>query len=498
MQRLTLLFLAMLVHAAAICPRDAHAADVRRPNVVWILNDDQSRHYGCYGEPLVNTPTVDRLAAEGVKFTKATTTAPVCSPARSALITGMYQTSIGAHHHRSGRGKERIPLPAGVKMIPELFQEAGYYTSLGSIGHVKAEGQKKEGGFGKSDYNFDWDPSVYDGNEWSGRKPDQPFFAQIMFGGGKARDQARASKDIPHVRADDITLPPYYPRHPVILEDWAAYLDTFTLMDRQTAAVLERLKSEGVLDNTIIFFWTDHGVSHARGKQFCYDEGIMIPLIVWAPGRVEAGTLRDDLVSHIDIAASSLEFAGIPIPANMQGRPLFGPQAQPRESVVTARDRCDETCDRIRSVRTQEFKYIRNGYPERPRLQPNNYKDGKEILQALREWREMGKLSPTQELLLFSPKRAPEELYDLAADPWELNNVAGKPEYQAQLSELRNTLDRWIAETGDRGQQVEPMSMYDSDMAVYRKEKTAKKGSERASTLEKNIALMKQWWAEGK
>jgi arylsulfatase A-like enzyme len=383
-----------------------------------------------------------------------------------------------------------------VKLIPQLFQEAGYYTSLGSIGHVTGAGKEK--GFGKSDYNFEWDESTYNGNDWSGRAEGQPFFAQVMLSGGKARGQASKAKDIPHVRPDDVSLPPYYPRHPVIVDDWADYLDTSTLTDRQVAAVLARLTSDGVLENTVLFFLSDHGVSHARGKQFLYDEGVMIPLIVCAPGRVDAGTVRSDPVLHIDIAATSLEFAGIPLPAGLHSRPLFGPKAVPRQYTISARDRCDETYDRIRCVRTPQFKYIRNGYPDRPHLQPNNYKDGKEILQALREWHVMGKLSSSQELLLFSPTRAAEELYDLAADPWEMNNVAARPEYQAQLSELRGLLDEWIAGTGDRGQLVEPMATYDSDMDVYRSEKKAKKGDDTLSTLNANIEQMKQWWAEGK
>ncbi|MGD8240606.1 MAG: sulfatase, partial [Armatimonadota bacterium] len=404
-------FLAAAGALAAGVGSRARGPGPKRPNIIWIITEDQSRHYGCYGEPLVNTPRIDRLADDGAKFTNAMVTCPVCSPSRSALITGMYQTTIGAHHHRSGRGTERIQLPDHVKLIPEYFQEAGYYTCLGHFGHVT--GGAKRGGLGKSDYNFEWDQSVYDGNEWSGRSEGQPFFAQIMLGGGKSRGQARRSKDIPHVKPEDVVLPPYYPRHPVILEDWAAYLDTFSLMDHQVGRILERLEREGIVDDTVIFFLTDHGVSHARGKQFLYDEGIMVPLIVSAPGRIEPGTVRDDPVAHIDMAAASLHFAGIPIPQHLEARPLFSPDHEPREYVVSARDRCDETYDRIRGVRTRGFKYIRNGYPLRPHLQPCVYKDEKPIYKALREWQTAGKLDAVQERLLFAPRRAEEELYDL-------------------------------------------------------------------------------------
>jgi arylsulfatase A-like enzyme len=172
-------------------------ADDARPNIIWIVVEDQSRHYGCYGEPLVDTPTIDRLASEGVRFTNAAVTGPICSICRSALITGMYQTSIGAHHHRSGRGEQKIFLPEHVKLIPHYFQQAGYYTSLGYLGHINDPAKaRKKAGLGKSDYNFQWDESVYDGAEWSGRAPGQSFFAQIMLGGGKSRKQARSSDAI--------------------------------------------------------------------------------------------------------------------------------------------------------------------------------------------------------------------------------------------------------------------------------------------------------------
>ncbi|MDP6444514.1 MAG: sulfatase, partial [Pirellulaceae bacterium] len=453
--RASILTLVLCTAAAAVVRADD------RPNVLWIVAEDQSRHYGCYGEELVDTPRVDRLAQEGVRFTNAFVTAPVCSTCRSALVTGMYQTSIGAHHHRSGRGEQKIRLPEHVKLIPQLMQEAGFFTSLGAIGHVTGKGRK--GKLGKSDYNFEWNPSVYDGGDWSQRKQGQPFFAQVMIGGGKSRSAARNNKQIPHVAVSKVELPPYYPNHPAIREDWAAYLDTFTLMDRQLGQILDRLESENELDKTVIFFLTDHGVSHARGKQYCYDEGMMVPLIVRAPGRVAAGKLRTDLAAHIDIAASTLYFANVEIPDYMQSRPLFGPAAKPREFGVSARDRCDETYDRIRAVRTKKYKYIRNGFPTRPHLQPCVYKDQKEIYKALRGWRADGKLNELQQRLLFSPRRAAEELYDLEKDPWETNNLAQSPDHANQLKHLRETLDHWIAETNDRGQRVEALARYESD-----------------------------------
>jgi arylsulfatase A-like enzyme len=411
----------------------------------------------------------------------------------------MYQTSIGAHHHRSGRGEAKIQKPDHIKLIPELFHKAGYYTCLGSSVHGAGRASPKyKNRLGKSDYNFEWNRSVFDSAEWSGRKKGQPFFAKICLNGGKARSQARASKHIPHVDASKVVLPPYYPRHPIVLEDWAAYLDTFSLMDFQVGQIIDRLKKEGEFENTSIFFITDHGVSHARGKQFCYDEGMMIPFFVHAPNRVKGGTVRKDPVLHIDLAATSLYFAGIEIPKYMEARTLFGRNFTKREFAVSARDRCDETYDRIRAVRSLEYKYIRNGYPERPHLQPCAYKDNKEIYIAIRDWGEKGKLNDLQQKLLLSSTRAKEELYDLRNDPWELNNLADDPDHSKTLQEMRKTLNRWTRDTGDLGQNVEPMKMYDSDMKVYLNGLANMGKADRLEEIKSNIAQMKKWWQEGK
>ena len=257
--------------------------------------------------------------------------------------------------------------------------------------------------------------ALYDGPDWSGRKPGQPFFSQIQLRGGKLRnipgwyDQVEAElNDL--VTADQVSLPPYYPDDSVFREDWAQYLNSVQYTDKEVERILQRLKKEELLDNTIIFFITDHGISQARGKQFVYDEGTKIPFVVWAPGRIESGTTREELISHIDMAATSLSFAGIDIPEYMQAKPLFGPQAQPRDYVVSARDRCDETVDRIRSVRKGNYKYIRNFYPKRHYLQPCIYKDHKPFMKALRRLYSENKLNDVQSLHL-AETRPEEELY---------------------------------------------------------------------------------------
>lgn len=481
-----------------LAPALLSAAD--RPNVLWFVIDDMSAHFGSYGEKTVATPNVDRLAHEGTRFKHAFVTAPVCSPVRSALITGMYQTSIGAHHHRSGRGELKLELPAGVVPVPALLQDAGYYTCIGSGLPGETEPGKKNGkaanALGKTDYNFEWDPKIYHSADWSGRKPGQPFFMQVQLHGGKLRGgttesarqlQRRARAELGSAtRPEDVTLPPYYPRDPVLLEDWAAYLDTVRLTDRHIGAVLARLEAEGLLDHTLIVLMTDNGISHARGKQFLYNEGTHTPLIVRGPG-IARGATRDDLVEHIDLAALTLAAAGVVKPAAMQGRDILAPDYQPRTAVFAARDRCDETVERLHSVRTPQFLYFRNFHPQRPLLQPNAYKDGKSIIQQLRRLHTDGTLDPLAEKLLFSPTREPEELYDWKSDPWQLHNLAGDPAHRATLEKLRATLDAWIRDTKDQGPESE--ARYDSDMKPY-----VNRGN---PEVEQNIQLMKRWAREG-
>jgi len=494
---LTALFLAPLTALLAA----ETSRSTQPPNVLWFVVDDMSANFSCYGETLIQTPHVDRLAREGTRFAKAFVTAPVCSPCRSALITGMYQTSIGAHHHRSGRGVEKIRLPDGVTPVPAIFQKAGYFTCIGSGltpgPNAASTARKRASGLGKTDYNFEYDAAIFDSHDWAGRKPDQPFFMQVQLAGGKLRgDKDETAKRLLETAAKEfgastapekVTLPPYYPRDPVLLRDWAAYLDSVRLTDAHVGKVMARLEKEGLLENTLIIFITDHGISHARGKQFLYDEGTHIPFIVRGPG-VERGKVRTDLIEHIDMAAVSLAAAGIEIPKTMQARNILAPIYQPRTHVFAARDRCDETVERLRSVRTERFLYIRNFHPQRPHLQPCAYKDGKSIVQTLRDLHAAGKLDPLSENLLFSPTRPPEELYEWTTDRWQVTNLATDPAHKTTLESLRARLDQWMRETKDLGPESE--SRYDSDMAAY-----IGKGN---PEVEKNIGIMKQWAKEGK
>lgn len=492
--------LGLLSTLILVQPNTVRAQEIR-PNILWFIVDDMSANFSCYGEKNIATPNVDRLAEQGIRFSSAFVTAPVCSPCRSALITGMYQTTIGAHHHRSGRGTEKIHLPQGVVPIPKLLQEAGYFTCIGSgIKGTNPRGNPTKNGstpLGKTDYNFEWDPNIYSGADWSERKPDQPFFMQVQLLGGKLRGgtDEEAKKLLKEAEEqfgnstdpNSIQLPPYYPRDPVLLRDWAAYLDTVRFTDLHVGKVIKRLADEGELDRTLIIFMTDHGISHARGKQFLYNEGTHVPLIIKGPS-IPAGVVRNDLVMHIDLAAITLAAAGIDKPSSMQGENLLASDYKSRDRIFAARDRCDETVERLRSVRSQEYLYIRNYYPKRPHLQPNAYKDGKSIIQTLRQLHATEQLPQLSRDLLFATERPSEELYQWRADHWQIHNLANTLEHRSELLKHRQWLDEWITTTGDKG--PESRAMFESDMKVY-----VGKGN---PIVERNIEIMNQWEREGK
>lgn len=461
-----------------------------RPNILWLVIDDMGCEFSCYGEEVLETPNIDRLAREGIRFTNAFLTSPVCSTARSSLITGMYQTTIGAHNHQSGRGKRKIHLPEGVIPIPHLFQEAGYYTANGSY-------PKRSEGLGKTDYNFQWDESMYDAPYYLSRGVDQPFFAQLQLLGGKHRHpeswgNGGAERILGSVvDAGKVKLPPYYPRDPIILDDWAQYLDTVRYTDKLVGEILQNLETEGLLDETIIILFADNGISHARGKQFVYDEGIRTPLIIRGPGIIR-GLVRDDLVEHIDLAATSLALAGLSVPDWMQGDNILAKDYKPKEAVFAARDRCGETVDMTRAVRTNRYKYIRNFFPDRPHLQPTNYKDSKPILIRLRELHAEGKLTDLQEKLLFSPSRPVEELYDLEADPYETINLAGHPDFEGVLRSMRQRLKSRMKHTDDPGPESPEVYAAEMEYQIGRN-----KGNPQAyAAVKRNVEMYNRWASE--
>lgn len=417
----------------------ADAAISERPNILWLTAEDLSPDLGCYGDRIVKTPNLDSLARQGMRFTQAFSSSPVCSASRSGFITGMYQTSIGAHNHRSHRHDSYI-LPDGIQTIPELFSEAGYFTC--NMKNSKA----KLNGTGKTDWNFNT-TKPFEGNDWTNRKEGQPFFAHLNL--SLTHRKFLRSKTDPTDPAA-VEIPPYYPDHPITREDWAQYCDTINHLDAMVGNVLKHLDEEGLSDNTIVFFFGDHGRPHVRGKQWLYEGGIHVPLILRWPGKIKANTVNTNLVSLIDLAPTSLKLAGLAVPDHFEGQDMLGEEA--REYIVAARDRCDETVDRIRCVRDAQFKYIRNFMPERPYLQLNRYKEREyPVLRLLRRLHRDGKLPPAQQSFLAST-RPPEELYDIVKDPHELHNLAASPAHEAILEKMRTRLATWIETTGDQGE----------------------------------------------
>jgi N-sulfoglucosamine sulfohydrolase len=415
----------------------AEPAAAERPNVLWIIAEDFCPDLGCYGHPLVKTPNIDRLASQGARYTNAFTAAPVCSASRSGFMVGMYQTTIAAHQHRT---PDRKPLPENVKVITDYFRAAGYFTSNSGGGNWSRGG--------KTDFNFRV-AKPFDGTDWRQRKPGQPFYSQVNFG-ETHRDFKRDPRN--PVDPAKVELPPYYPDHPLARRDWANYLECAQVLDRNVGSVLKRLEDDGLAENTIVLFFGDNGRPHVRGKQFLYEGGIHVPLIIRWPGHVQAGSVVENLVSAIDFAPTCMSLAGIEPPAAMQGQAFLGPNAKKREFIFAARDRCDETYDRIRCVRTSRFKYIRNFYPNFPYTQTNFYKMRQyPVLTLMQVLYAQGKLTPEQARFMAAYRPA-EELYDLENDPHEIRNLADEGSHAQVLRELSARLDRWIEETGDQGE----------------------------------------------
>lgn len=431
-----------------------------RPNILWIIAEDMGPHLGVYGTPEARTPHLDALARRGMRFANTFTTGAVCSTSRSAFNTGMYQTTIGAHHQRSHRpdepGYKPHPLPEGVRVITDWLRDAGYVT--GDIAQFPAETGLR--GSPHTDWNFTYDGKPFDTDRWADLKARQPFYAQINLPEahrGRQWDEAH-TKVAPPADPAKVALPPYYPDHPVVRQDWAQYLNSIMVLDEKVGRILALLERDGLADNTVVIFMADHGQAMLRGKQWVYDSGLHIPLIIYwprgipAPPHYRAGRVSRQLISAIDLTATTLAIAGVPKPAKMQGTVFLGPTAEPpRAYAFGGRDRGDETVDRIRTVRTQQFRYLRNFYPERPFLQRNRYKETNyPTYWVMRKLHAEGKLTPVQARLM-APARPAEELYDILADPHETKNLAASPAHQATLRELRAVLDQWIESTDDQG-----------------------------------------------
>ena len=417
-------------------------AGAKRPNILWISCEDMSPNLGCWGDAYATTPNLDRLAAEGVRFTQAFTVAAVCAPSRSGIITGMYPTTIGSHHMRTGNKKYECVPPPYVKCFTEYLRAAGYYCTNDA----------------KTDYQFASPRTAWDecrkGARWTGRAPGQPFFSVINLECTHESRNWDVNEDLMH-DPTKVTVPPYYPDTPLVRRTLARCHDQITRMDSQAGEILQSLEADGLADDTIVFFWSDHGAGLPRAKRWLYDSGIHVPLIIRRPGRRDAGTASDRLVSFLDFGPTVLLLAGVAVPEHMQGRAFLGPAAgPPREFIYAVRDRMDETYDCLRAVRDRRFKYIRNYQPEKPYAQPIAYMDKMPMMQEMRRLAAEGKLSGPA-ALFFRPVKPREELYDTQADPHEVNDLAANPDHADTLARLRAVHEQWREETGDLGQMPE-------------------------------------------
>lgn len=423
-----------------------------RPNILWITCEDISPNLGCYGDEYAVTPNLDGLAKQSVRYTEAYAPIGVCAPSRSTIITGMYACSIGTARMRS-RG---LP-PASMKEFPRYLREAGYFCT----NHTK------------TDYNFDFSKQTWDQNgkkaHWRNRAPGQPFFSVINLT-STHEAQIRLPEDQYRERVADFApgeihdpaqapLPPYHPDTPAVRRDWARYADMITFMDKQVGEILKQLDDDGLADDTIVFFFSDHGAGMPRSKRWLYDSSTRVPFLVRFPEKfqelapAQPGETTDRLINFVDLAPTVLSLAGIDAPEIMQGTAFLGPKAgEPREYVYGFRDRMDERNDMLRSVYDGRYRYIRNYRPDLPWFHDQHLNYASEM-PTLRDWERLsneGKLNGPAAIFMARTKPT-EELYDAKADPWEIQNLADRPEHQETLQKLRAEHLRWRKEIIDLG-----------------------------------------------
>jgi arylsulfatase A-like enzyme len=429
----------------------ANAASAR-PNIVWIVCEDMSPHLSAFGEKMIQTPNLDQLAEDGIRYTNAYAVAGVCAPSRSGIITGMYPTSIGTNNMRTTTGPrgggeiDKIPapysavLPAEVKGFPEYLRLNGYYCSNNS----------------KQDYQFKapvtmWDESSKKAH-WRNRPANTPFFA--VFNLEITHESNLWTRENESLLADPqkVVVPPYYPDVPEVRHDIARHLSNVVRMDQQAGELIAQLKKDGLYDNTIIFFYSDHGDGLPFVKREVLHRGLHVPLIIKLPKAVKAGTVDNSLISNIDFAPTVLTLANIPVPAHMHGKAFLDnkglPQKTTRAYIFAGRDRMDTEYDRVRTVMDTNFQYIRNYMPERSYYQDITYRLSTRSMKRMIAMRDSNLLQGPQKLW-FRPGKPKEELYDLKIDPYEFNNLASDPKYRAKLQEMRKVYDEWYAAYGD-------------------------------------------------
>jgi arylsulfatase A-like enzyme len=411
-----------------------------RPNILWITSEDNGPHLGCYGDEYASTPNLDALASKGVIYQNAWSTAPVCAPARTTLISGVYPPATGGQHMRS-----ISTLPAFMKMYPQYLRELGYYCTNNS----------------KKDYNLNevgkvWDESSKSAH-WKNRASGQPFFAIFNI----TTSHESQIRKRPHKAVHDpakVRVPAYHPDTPEVRQDWAQYHDKLSEMDATAGKYLRELKEAGVEDDTIVFYYGDHGSGMPRSKRWPYNSGLRVPLIVHvpekykhlAPSDYQAGGDTNRLVGFIDMAPTLLSIVGMTPPEHMQGNAFMGKhEADPVDYQFGFRGRMDERYDLVRSVRDQRYVYIRNYMPHRIYGQYIQYMFQTPTTRVWKQMYDEGKLEAPQ--TFFWEEKPVEELYDLAYDPDEVKNLVESPSHRAVLARFRKAHKDWVLETRDLG-----------------------------------------------
>ncbi len=430
----------MLVILALLLSSIAAAQQPASPNILWITSEDNGLHLGAYGDKYAVTPNLDQLAGRGMIYRNAWSTAPVCAPARTTLISGLYPPSTGSQHMRSN-----TRLPASMKMYPQYLRAAGYYCTNNS----------------KEDYNLAkpgqvWDESSPEAH-WRNRKPGQPFFAIFNFTISHESQIRNQPHELKHDPAE-ARVPAYHPDTPEVRRDWAQYYDRVTEMDELAGGVLRELEQAGLAEDTIIFYYGDHGSGMPRSKRWTFNSGLNVPLIVYfperyrhlAPGGYKPGGETDRLVGFIDLTPTLLSVAGIKPPAHFQGHSFAGKYEAPEQPYIYGfRGRMDERYDMVRSVRDKRYIYIRNYKPHKIYGQFIDYMFQTPTTRVWRELYDAGKLSAPR--TFFWETKPPEELYDLSADHDEVNNLAKSAAHHEILKRMRQAQRRLAARIRDVG-----------------------------------------------
>ncbi len=450
----SLLILTTVTH---VTPIDERSAGVPPTNLVWITIEDMSPWIGCYGDHTVPTPNLDRIATEGVRYTNAFATTPVCAPSRSTLITGCWAPRIGSMHMRTGKPSaaavardpeayagiptyEAVP-PAEVRCFPELLRREGWFCTNRS----------------KTDYQFQAPATTWDlsgGRAHWRRRSDsgQPFFAVFNLGLTHESGTFATRKPPPPVcDPATIVVPPYLPDTPTTRADLARTYDNIAETDRQVGRLLEELERAGLLEHTAIMVFSDHGVGLPRGKRCVYDSGTRVPLLIRWPHGDRAGTTEDRVVSFEDFAPTTLSILGIDPPDWMDGVAFAGEHAAEEEGLAFIHaDRMDSVRDRTRAVTDGRYRYVRNLMPERGRLYDVAYAEFVPMKADIHALRDSGAATPAQ-WQMVDPAKPAEEFYDTATDPHEVVNLVDRPDHAARIASMRAALEGWLEETGDLG-----------------------------------------------